>query len=343
MKKKIKIFGVFIAIALVLQTCILLVLNYKVFAGFKPSDTVIAENNKQSQKSVDKTKEEKKISIESDAKELKISHDNNYISYINKDNKLSYIDIQNNKNKVIDDIIPVMYRWSENNLVIVGKNETKRNAFDFYEYNTKTQELNKLQTLSLTDRKGTIEDIKCSPFKTLIFVHVKNYGEDQIYKLNVKNEFDKVDLKINTIDKIAMIPHEDKIIYNSGKSDNFYITYVDKKVVLQEEGKKVLLGVDNGDKIYIGIEQDNKIKTIYSGRMTESIASWKKNDLAEPIDEGSLYINGNSIYKVDNQKLKVTDLTSNKEESFEGKFISIDSNTLIYNLDNQIKIKKLAK
>lgn len=140
---------------------------------------------------------------------------------------------------------------------------------------------------------------------------------------------------------MALIPHEDKIVYNTGQSNRLYITYVNKKVVINEEGKKVLLGVDDEDKIYIGVEENNKIKTIYSGRMTESIDSWTRKNLNVPIDKENLYVNTNSIYQIDSEKFKVTDIINNKEESFEGKFISINSNNLIYNLNNEIKIKKI--
>lgn len=185
MKKNFKIFGICILIALALQSIVLLFLNYKTFSGFKPNDVTTKLNkkvdNSEYGKNADKT-----ITVDADAKNITTSYDNSYIAYINKDNKLTYTDMRDNRKKVIEDIQPTMYRWSANNIILVAKNQQERNSYDFYEYNTEKNELNKLQTLRLSDSKGSIEDVKCSPFKTLIFVQVKSFNRDEIYKLNVK-------------------------------------------------------------------------------------------------------------------------------------------------------------
>lgn len=341
MKKKLKIICIFAAVSFALQTGVLLILNNKVFEGFS-DDNITTVNNtaNASQAEKDEAKAEEnniKVDINSDAKEISVSRSNKYIAYIEND-KINYVDVEDNIKKTIDDLVPQEYKWtSDDNIVITAQNKEYRNRVDIYLYDISTNNLKNIQQIKLDSSDCKVEEVICSPFKNIMFVKVNEYNEDKLYKVNIKNEIETVDTVVKSINTMAIIPHEDKIIYKSDALPKFYITYCDKKLKFDTENEMVLLGVDEQDKIFIAEKSNDEIINIYSGIMNDEVSEWNKVALSKKMSVENILVANDGAYYVDKEKSVILNLDTNKEVKYSGKVIAINKDKAFIINKNQIE------
>jgi hypothetical protein len=85
-----------------------------------------------------------------------------------------------------------------------------------------------------------------------------------------------------------------------------------------------LIAADEEDKLYIGSLEGEKVKKIYYGLVKESTDKWKSVDLNIPAEKKDIYVSpeGN-IYVNNNLKGVVTDITTQKETVYKGKFLQM--------------------
>ena len=202
--------------------------------------------------------------------------------------------------------------------------------FNFYSYNIENKEKKVIGNLVVEDTKAEIEDIQVSPLKNLIFVKIKNFNNNEVYKINVQNEFEKVKLVSNSIKDMAVIPHEDKLLYNTENYNRFYISYVNRNFSIPERGKITLLGIDKSDRIFLAVEDGEEIKKIYYGLITENIDSWSKVQIKDPIKLQDIYLSeSGKIFIFNDNEGKMKSLVGDKEFSYEGKFLKLIEDKII--------------
>ena len=335
MNKYLKKFIIFLVVAIILQGSILLIINYKFLKGFSAENRVT---------SVKEPQEIKKNLIDEKAVNIKSSNNGEYIAYM-KENKLNYLILNNFKKDSIDNISPIYYKWLYNDdLLLVENNKEDGNKFIFYSYNIKNRDKRLIANLVVEDKQAEIEDIQNSSLKNLIFVKIKSANNNEIYKLNIQNEFEKVKLVSDTIRDMAVIPHEDKLIYNTENYNRFYVTYVGTNFSIPEKGKLTLLGIDKSDRVFVAIEQGGEIKKIYYGLITENIDSWSKIQIKENIKLNQVYLSDSgNVFVFNDNEGKIKSLVGDKEFNYQGKLlkvmedrvISIKNGEVIINYNNK--------
>ena len=114
MKKYLKNFAIFLAIAIILQGTVLFIINYKFLNGFSSENTVVS--NKEPE-------EIKKNIIDEGAVNISSSNKGEYVAYINEE-KLNYLILNKFEKNIIEDITPIYYKWLYNDeLLLVEKNK----------------------------------------------------------------------------------------------------------------------------------------------------------------------------------------------------------------------------
>lgn len=351
MKKKIKIICIFAAVSFILQTGVLLILNNKVFEGFaddnnSPSKNIAAASEAEKKEEADKKeqaakKETIKIDISSDAKNISIARSNKYIAYI-EDDKINYVDTKTNEKKSVDDIVPQYYKWTaDDNIVIAAKNKNYRNRVDIYIYDINENNLKKIQQIKLESSESKVDEIICSPYKNIFFVKVNNDNVDKLYKVNIKNEIETVETVTKNISSMAVIPHEDKIIYKSDALPKFYITYCDTKLKFNTENQMELLGVDEQDRIFAAEKDGDSILNIYSGRMNDAVDSWNKIAVNKKLNMDNIKVSDDGIYYLDKEKSVIINLEDNKETKIKGTVVGINKKEAFVKNENKIERIKL--
>ncbi|GFZ31565.1 hypothetical protein CSC2_20910 [Clostridium zeae] len=330
MAKYIKNLGLYFIIAVILQVGVLYYINNFYLSGFSSnsedkSTVAVNSTNTTSAKSNDKNEVDNtiKFAVPEDSTEVELSKENDKIAYI-KDSALQIVGKTENNTVDLQDLKLLKYQWlDEGNLVIAASKENST-KISFYKYNISTKEKELLASIQLKDKKSSIDSIISSPLKDLIFVKVAlSNGSSELYKLNVRNEFEKIALRESKIQDIYLIPHEDKLIYNSALNSNVYVTYLEQKLSLAQKGLTKILGVDKSENVYIGLVNGGNISKIYYGSISEKTSSWKQislNNIEKPED---LIVVENSIYKLNSTENKLENLNGTTSISFKGKFLKI--------------------
>lgn len=338
MTKYIKNLGLYFIIAVILQVGVLYYINNFYLSGFSSNNeekSTVATNssNAISSKSNDKNdssvsgKNEVdtaiKFTVPEDSTEIELSKENDKIAYV-KDSVIQIVGKTENNTVDLQDLKLLKYQWlDEGNLVIAASKENST-KISFYKYSISTKENELLASIQLKDKKSSIDSIISSPLKDLIFVKVAlSNGSSELYKLNVRNEFEKVALRESKIQDIYLIPHEDKLIYNSSLNSNIYVTYLEQRLSLTQKGLTRILGVDKSENVYIGLVNNNNINKVYYGSISEKTSTWKQITLSNMEKTEDLIVVENSIYKLNNTENKLEDLNGTTSISFKGKFLKI--------------------
>jgi hypothetical protein len=286
MTKYIKNLGIYFIIAVILQVGVLYYINNFYLSGFSSNNedklaASTSNTNETGTKSNDKNdstvsgKNEGdniiKFAVPADSTDIELSKENDKVAYI-KDSVLQIVGKTENNTVDLQDLKLLKYQWfDEGNLVVAASKENSTKV-SFYKYNISTKEKELLASIQLKDKKSAIDSIISSPLKDLIFVKVAlSNGSSELYKLNVRNEFEKMDLRESKIQDIYLIPHEDKLIYNSSLNSNIYVTYLEQKLSLTQKGLTRILGVDKSENVYIGLVNNGQISKIYYGSISKKL------------------------------------------------------------------------
>ncbi|GKU25400.1 hypothetical protein CFOLD11_22260 [Clostridium folliculivorans] len=338
MTKYIKNLGLYFIIAVILQVGVLYYINNFYLSGFSSnnedkSTAAVNSTNATSTKSNDKNNSSVsgkneidttiKFSVPEDSTEIELSKENDKVAYI-KDSVLQIVGKTENNTVDFQGLKLLKYQWLDEGNLVVATSKENSTSVSFYKYDISTKEKELLASIQLKDKKASINSIISSPLKDLIFVKVDlSNGGSEIYKLNVRNEFEKVALRESKIQDIYLIPHEDKLIYNSSLNSNVYVTYLEQKLSLTQKGLTRILGVDKSENVYIGLISNGNVSKIYYGSIGEKTSTWKQLSLNNIEKAEDLIVVENSIYKLNSTENKLEDLNGTTSISFKGKFLKI--------------------
>ena len=80
--------------------------------------------------------------------------------------------------------------------------------------------------------------------------------------------------KINTIpnfvSNIALVRHEDKLVYEGLVYNSIYVTNNEEPISVKGVEKLTLIGADGDDNVYLGELKDKLISKIYYGKTSEN-------------------------------------------------------------------------
>ncbi|GKU27625.1 hypothetical protein [Clostridium folliculivorans] len=337
MKKRFIIIAIYLLVAIVLQTSVLALINYKYLAGFSVPDKVVSSKQIEAPKPV-----EKKNLIEAGAIDIKASESNKYVSYI-KDNQLKYLILDKYDLSVASDVKPYLYIWLyDDKILYINNIKSDTNNYEFYIYDIDKKEKNLVATLKLQDENAQLEKVVSSSLKNLLFVKVKSYGKEKIMKLNThQGVFEDVNTQSRDVEDLSVIPHEDKIIYNTKSLNKFYISYIGRTIALKENGQQVLLGVDNSDRVFIGISKNDAITSIYYGLINEGIDSWTKVQVKNSIKKDDILISKDGkIFELNAETQIIKSIVGDKELTYKGTYLNMKDNNILSIKDNEVIVNK---
>ncbi|MBK1809671.1 hypothetical protein JHL18_03325 [Clostridium sp. YIM B02505] len=337
MKKRFIIIAIYLLVAIALQTSVLALINYKYLAGFSAPDKVVDSKPIEAPKPV-----EKKNLIEAGASDIKASESNKYVSYI-KDNQLKYLILDKYDMAIASEVKPYLYIWLyDDKILYINNVKSNTNNYEFYIYDIDKKEKNLVATLKLQDENAQLEKVINSSLKNLLFVKVKSYGKVQVMKLNTQQGvFEDVNTQSRDIEDLLVIPHEDKIIYNTKALNKFYISYISKTIALKENGQQVLLGVDSSDKVFIGISKNDVITSIYYGLINEGIDSWTKVQVKNSVKRDNILISKDGkIFELNAETQIIKSVVGDKELTYKGTYLNMKDNNIISIKDNEIIVNK---
>lgn len=315
----------------------LLAIMIEIIVGVYVDKVYLKSSGTFKDKIVESNKEKKIANIEfslpKGADRLNISYDGKYISYY-KDDSLKVINTQNNKVndiKISSDAKLSYYKWlpDTNRMIIAEKNEEKR-CIKFLSYDANKNCADQIVDnhgnifkIDLTDKKSEVTDLAMSSLSQVMHIKVLHSGNrHSMYTLNIMNQLEKVNTNSYLIGKIAIAPHDTRLIYEDNTYNKIVVSGT-KTVNLKEIKNPRLLYVDGEDKLYIGkADKDESITKIYFGDIKTPIEKWQSVELKEKVKREDIFIMKNGkIYINNSLKGSIIDINSNTETVYEGVLI----------------------
>lgn len=308
----------------------------------------------------------KEVKMPESAENIKVSYDGKYISYY-EDETLKIVNTEDESNHSID--IPsnasVCYsKWLPDSNLFLLCEKDNGNKVSFFSYDAdknNKKELIDFDTkplkIQLGSKNDTIDNITLSTANHVMYIKVlhKN-GKSDIYKINVMNQIEKMKNSNNVIGNISMMHNDTNLIYEDIEEEeikNIFITSVKtstnknaktkettkiSNIDIGNNSKKILLGTDDEDKIYIGIMENNKISKIVFEDLKASTDQWKTLKLQELTDKKNIIVTkAGEVYTKDDNKGCVKNASSNIETKYSGTFIEIQDKYIYVLSNNKVK------
>lgn len=296
--------------------------------------------------------EKEEIQIKNKIDKLSVSHDGRFVAYM-EDGELKVLDSKENKeNKFMPENKGqiVFYKWltDGNSMIVIQKIQEKGNIY--YEpisYNAKKSTVTSIVDFNyneikipVKDDEDIVENVEFSTATNVFYIKIKkSNGRSDLYSLNVMNQMTLVrenkyigDIVVPTTNANCVMEMGDSVTILN-RPDNIEIPNV---------AKSRILGTDINDYVYFGEEVDGKITKIYYTILNEEKLKWNILTLSKAVKKEDICIDySGKIYVNDSEGKTVTELTTRKAISYEGEFIQIYSEGIIYRKGDKIFKKQL--
>ena len=320
MNKVFKKLIICIIISLIVQSSGLFYLNNY----FLTSSTTV-----KSQKVVDSSNKTSvsTFKVPSDATNINVSYDASYVAYFSND-ELYVANIQTGKsvNVAASNGVKIsFYKWlpDRNRMFIV---ETQGTNLSLSDYDVSQTQKDKVTDILMVSSASVVKDIEMSTLTNVYYIKVKNgYKDYSIYWVNVMNTRKKIFTNSTYVGNIAVVQHEDKLVYEDLTNNEVYATGPTHALNFGGSTQTCLISIDNNDVVYVGnVNSNNKIDNIHYGTLG---GNWQSIQLTTPVSKDSLFVTGSGkVYINDNSKDTVTECTTSKITHYKGTFIQLYSN-----------------
>ncbi|MBX4258361.1 hypothetical protein KTC96_17270 [Clostridium estertheticum] len=283
------------------------------------------------------------ITIPTSAENILVSYDAKYISYYD-DKKLVIVNCLTGKTKNIEsedgcNVSFASWVTGRNRMSLVEK-ESDDESSDLILYSYDVVKGEKVKTIKL-DWGGTntkVEDIQTAPLTGLTYVKVSNNAnKSSIYRIDRNPDMSKIDTIPKLVGNIALIRHEDKLVYEGSVYNKIYVTGKSDAISVGDVDKLTLIGSDNDDNIYLAQLKDNLISKVYYGKTSQDTSTWKTIDLQIPCAKEKLLLStSGKIYQNDPLKGIIKDINSGTETSYKGKFVQLYNKGVVSLENNKI-------
>ena len=287
-------------------------------------------------KKVEKNKKDDKKSVEvpipEGADHVNVSFDGKYVAYyINGELKVISTKDGEEKKIAFDEGVEIsFYKWlsDRNRMLIAEKHTGKENGFKLFYYDVDRDEKDKVKDLTWADDKSEVEDIQASTLTNVIYIKVsRSGGRSSFYWINIMKEMRNVYTKAHIVGNTALLPHEDKLLYEDTIYNKIYSTNVENSITIKGVDKPRLLGVDIDDNVYIGSLENDKITKIYYGNLETPTSEWKVMPLLQPANRDDIFVlEAGKVIINDNLRGMVKEVATGKEYSYPGRFVQIYNN-----------------
>lgn len=289
-------------------------------------------------------KSDVEVSIPYDAQNIKVSFDGRYASYYNE-GMLEVVDTSNGKEKQVklsSGYKLSYYKWlpDRNRILIAEKTDTDGSAdfkLEYFDIDKGIKENIKKMNDFIENTK--IVDIQESPLTNVIYIKMQYDGNrTSIYRVNIMSELQKISTNSYAIGDMGVLSLKDKLVYEDNVYHKIYITGEDEPMNISKVKNPVWIGIDNDDKVYIGdMKNDDKVGSIYYGKIEDDPEQYKKVDLRQDIDKKDIYISDSGrIYVNDNLKGIVEDVLNGKQYVYHGKFVQLYNKGIVSIVDGKV-------
>lgn len=296
----------------------------------------------------EKPQEEKEeIQIKSGIENLSVSHDGRFVAYMDN-GELKIFDSKENKEN--DFTLEhkgqvVFYKWltEGNSMIVIQKIKEKGDVY--YEpvsYNAKKSSVTSIVDFNYNEVRipvdndeDKVENVEFSTATNVFYIKIKKRNEkSDLYSLNVMNQMTLVRENKNIGDIIVPTTNANCVME---MGDFVTILNSPDNIEVPANGKVRILGTDINDYVYFGDEIDGKITKIYYTTLNNETLKWNVLSLSKAVLKDDIFIDySGKIYINDSDEKAVTELTTRKTISYEGEFVQIYSEGIIYKSGNKL-------
>jgi hypothetical protein len=290
--------------------------------------------------------EKKSVKIKEGASLLSVSYDGNHAAWL-LSGKVYIYDLKNKKSEdAIEDTNGDInfYKWlPDRNIIIYSVSSSEAGKVNVMTKDIETGNIHDYPAISGIAKNSVVKDIELSPLTNVVYVKVQTSStKARIYKYDIMDNLSYIMIfdsssevkEANLSDKLFYEDVNDRIMVWDGKRKN--------KKRIATQNKVSLIGLDAEDNLYVGNkDSEGKItKLLYSKQDQDSDDKWNEINLKAPCDKSDLIVTKNgSVYLVDKSKKEVTNLKNNTEIKYEGEFIEILDNHIIYSADDKLIVE----
>lgn len=290
------------------------------------------------------------ISIPSHAEKIEASFDAKYISYYDQ-NKLMVVNTTTSvvKEVVTNDGTEILFSgWipKQNILIIAEKkhNSDGDSHINLVSYNVKNDVKNQITEICPYSDGMEVDKIVSSIKTGVTYISVSRDGfNSQLYRVEINNNLSAV-TKVPSMGDMMAYQHKDILVYEDSLNQEFYKYTNEKKSKINTGTYKnlTLLGVTNDNLLMFGILNNDKITNIVYGTLDTDIGTWTNLTLEKPKEKKDIFVNSNNEILInDNLTGKVHNLTTNKNISYEGKFIKLTEKAICSLSEGKVYLKSL--
>lgn len=235
MKKSRKIIA-WATLSLILQVGVLFILNNFVFKQSSDFKSIKMETQKDKTKGINAT-------IQKDAQDVNISYGGTYLSY-DKDSSLYMEDtktgtinkVETEKNGEI-----LYYKWlsDRDRLIIAEKVDVNgESKIQLITYNPKNSTETFVSNICSYEKDMEVKKITESTITGVYYIDVYKGGlKSNVYRIDINNDLNKVNLQTNILGNMQVIPHEDRLVYEDEVNGKFFVTSPNKQLTFNSNKK----------------------------------------------------------------------------------------------------------
>jgi hypothetical protein len=283
------------------------------------------------------------ITVPANVERILVSYDAKYLSYY-EDEKIKIVNCQDGsiKNIEVEEGTKIsFYEWlpDRNRMLLVEKKSYDESSnLVLYYYDVSKGEKVKVKDLAWGNTKCEVEDIQLSTLTGVTYVKVSNKGERSIiYRIDRMGNMTKVNTIPNFVSNIALVRHEDKLVYEGLVYNSIYVTSHDEPISVKGVEKLTLIGTDGDDNVYLGELKNNLISKVYYGKTSQNTEEWKVFDLQTPSEKNDLFVSSvGKLYQNDALRGVIKEINSGTQTSYEGNLLQLYTKGIVSLVNNKI-------
>lgn len=346
--KNLKRIAIWALISLILQGSVLFYLDKFYF---------VTESNFQAKKIEPPKKTEVKnveVNIPDTASHVSVSYDGKYLAYYEAET-LKVVNTSTGEKKEVafdKDIKLSYYRWQadvDNLLIAEKRTTTKGDSIKLSRYEPQKDKKFDVNNdnkgnpvfINLPDKKSEVQDLEFSGLTNMIYAKIGHAGSrNSIYSIDVMARFEKLKINSYFTGNIVSFRTDSRMAYEDLTYHKVYVTGLSGAINIKGVTSPALLGTDEEDNLYLGQRDGDKIIKIYYGQVKDSTSKWQSIDLKIPAKAKDIYVLSNGkIYINDNLKGILSNISENKEITYNGEFLQI-YNSGMYSISSGMLTKK---
>ena len=151
-----------------------------------------------------------------------------------------------------------------------------------------------------------------------------NANKSSIYRIDRNPDMSKTNTIPKLVDNIALIRHEDKLVYEGSVYNKIYVTGSNQNISIGGVDNLSLIGADDDDNIYLAELKDNLISKVYYGKISQDTSTWKSIELQTPCTKENLFVSTDGkIYQNNPSQGFIKDINSGIQTSYKGKLVQL--------------------